>query len=81
MSRGGQGAISTQRIVLLAIQLLGFIAGGTAGWQLGLALDGAPPGTLADGAALRYVLVLTVAGAALGLLILPYISIVPLRRL
>lgn len=81
MSRGGQGAIGTQRIVLLAVRLLGFVAGGTAGWQLGLALDGSPPGTLAGGAALRYVLVLTVAGAALGLLVLPYVSIVPLRRL
>ncbi len=80
-SRRSQAAIRKQRALLLAVRLIGLGAGGAAGWQLGLALAGFPSGTEAAGEALRYVLVLAVAGAALGLLVMPHVTVAPLRRL
>ena len=56
------------------------VVAAVAGWQVGLALAGYPPG--GGGAEpLRYVLLLTLAGGALGLLVTPYLTLVPLRRL
>ena len=67
--------------MLLLLRLVGMAVAGVAGWQLGLALAGlsASGGPAAD--AMRYVLVLTLAGAALGLLLTPYATVVPLRWL
>ena len=56
------------------------VVAAVAGWQVGLALAGFPAG--GGGAEpLRYVLLLTLAGGALGLLVTPYLTLVPLRRL
>jgi uncharacterized protein YacL len=61
------------------------VVAATAGWRLGLALAGYPPGEAGvprPGAEpLRYVLLLSLAGGALGLLVTPYLTVVPLRRL
>src|SRR5919197_2186278 len=65
--------------MLLLLRLAGMAIAGAAGWQLGLVLAG--PGATAGGEALRYVLVLALAGAALGLLLTPYATVVPLRWL
>ena len=65
-----------QHVVNAIARLVGMLLAGTAGWQLGLALAGSP-----SGGALRYVLLLTLAGAALGVLVTPYVTVVPLRRL
>jgi uncharacterized protein YacL len=65
-----------QHVVTAIARLVGMLLAGTAGWQLGLALAGSP-----SGGALRYVLLLTLAGAALGVLVTPYVTVVPLRRL
>lgn len=67
--------------MVLALRLVGMAAAGVAGWQVGLVLAGFTAGTPAEAEALRYVLVLTLAGAALGLLITPYATVVPLTRL
>jgi uncharacterized protein YacL len=67
--------------MLLILRLIGMAAAGVAGWQLGLTLAGFPNGTVAGGEPLRYVLVLALAGGALGLLLTPYATIVPLRWL
>jgi uncharacterized protein YacL len=67
--------------MLLVLRLVGMAVAGAAGWQLGLALAGFPSGAAAGGEALRYVLVLALAGAALGLLLTPYATVVPLRWL
>jgi uncharacterized protein YacL len=67
--------------MVLALRLVGMAAAGVAGWQLGLVLAGFTAGTPAEAEALRYVLVLTLAGAALGLLVTPYATVVPLTRL
>ena len=56
------------------------VVAAVVGWQVGLALAGFPAG--GGGAEpLRYVLLLTLAGGALGLLVTPYLTLVPLRRL
>jgi uncharacterized protein YacL len=65
--------------VLLLLRLAGMAAAGVAGWQLGVTLAGGQLGSSAD--ALRYVLVLALAGAALGLLLTPYATVLPLRWL
>jgi uncharacterized protein YacL len=68
--------------MLLLLRLIGMAVAGVAGWQLGLTLAGfssTSAGPASD--AMRYVLVLALAGAALGLLLTPYATIVPLRRL
>jgi uncharacterized protein YacL len=67
--------------MVLALRLAGMAAAGVAGWQIGLVLAGFTAGTPAEAEALRYVLVLTLAGAALGLVITPYATVVPLARL
>jgi uncharacterized protein YacL len=67
--------------MLLVLRLAGMVVAGAAGWQLGLALAGVPAGVPAAGDAMRYVLVLALAGAALGLLLTPYATVVPLRWL
>jgi uncharacterized protein YacL len=67
--------------MVLALRLAGMAAAGVAGWQIGLVLAGSTAGTPAEAEALRYVLVLTLAGAALGLVITPYATVVPLARL
>jgi len=72
------------RVVTAIARLAGMLLAGMAGWQLGLALAGPPPpGGPAggEGGSLRYVLLLTLAGAALGLLVTPYLTVVPVRRL
>jgi uncharacterized protein YacL len=56
------------------------VVAAVAGWQVGLALAGYPPG-VGGAEPLRYVLLLTLAGGALGLLVTPYLTLVPLRRL
>ncbi len=66
--------------MLLILRLIGMLAAGIAGWQLGIALAGFPGGP-APSDAMRYVLVLALAAAALGLLLAPYATIVPLRSL
>lgn len=65
--------------MLLLLRLIGMAVAGIAGWQLGVVLAGFPNGTPQAGEALRYVLVLALAGAALGLLLTPYATVVPLR--
>jgi uncharacterized protein YacL len=71
-----------QRVVFIVVRLAGMAVAGTAGWQLGSALASYPAAQPAGGGqALRYVLLLTVAGAALGLVVTPYLTVVPLRRL
>jgi uncharacterized protein YacL len=67
--------------MLLLLRLVGMVAAGVAGWQLGITLAGFPAGTAAGGEPLRYVLVLALALGALGLLLTPYATIVPLRYL
>jgi uncharacterized protein YacL len=70
------------RVVTAIARLAGMLLAGMAGWQVGLALAGPPGGTAGgDGGSLRYVLLLTLAGAALGLLVTPYLTVVPVRRL
>jgi uncharacterized protein YacL len=56
------------------------VVAAVAGWRVGLALAGFPAGG-GGGEPLRYVLLLTLAGGALGLLVTPYLTLVPLRRL
>jgi uncharacterized protein YacL len=56
------------------------VVAAVAGWRVGLALAGFPAGG-EGGEPLRYVLLLTLAGGALGLLVTPYLTLVPLRRL
>ncbi len=60
----------------MLVRLIGLIAGGVAGWNLSLYLKsiGAAPGVPGAGA-------LTLLGALLGLLILPYITLIPLTWL
>jgi uncharacterized protein YacL len=67
--------------VTLALRLLGMLVAGVAGWQLGVLLAGSSGGDPPAGDALRYVLVLALAASALGLLLAPYATVVPLRRL
>ncbi|MBI3970346.1 MAG: PIN domain nuclease [Chloroflexi bacterium] len=67
--------------MLLLLRLFGMVVAGIAGWQLGLALAGYSPQAGIEVDALRYVLVLALAGAALGLLITPYVTVVPLQSL
>lgn len=60
------------------------VVAGAAGWQLGwvlAALSGGGTQHAAENEALRYVLVLALAAAGLGLLLTPYATVVPLRRL
>ncbi|HEX2326942.1 MAG TPA: hypothetical protein VHQ00_16200, partial [Chloroflexota bacterium] len=69
-----------QHLVSGAVRLAGMVVAAVAGWQVGLALAGYPSGG-GDAEPLRYVLLLTLAGGALGLLVTPYLTLVPLRRL
>src|SRR5919199_559011 len=66
--------------MLLLLRIAGMVIAGVAGWQLGISLAGLPNGT-ATADAMRYVVVLALAAAALGLLLTPYATVVPLRWL
>jgi uncharacterized protein YacL len=64
-------------ILELIVRLLGMIILGIAGWQLGEYLAGnAPPEYY-----LRYVVVLMLAGVALGGLLAPYVTVKPIRTI
>ena len=64
-------------IVELVSRLFGMIVLGVVGWQLGVYLaDGVPPEHF-----LRYVVICTVAGVALGGLFTPWITVKPIRHL
>ena len=67
--------------MLLLLRLIGMVAAGVAAWQLGLGLAGFSSDGSAASEAMRYVVVLALAGAALGLLLAPYATVVPLRSL
>lgn len=67
--------------MLFALRLIGMALAGIAGWHLGIALAGLGNGAVIGSDALRYVLVLTLAGAALGLILTPYATVLPLRWL
>ncbi len=55
------------------LRLVGMIAFGIIGWQVGFILGGSQPSSL------PYIIVLSLAGAALGLLITPYFTTRPFR--
>src|SRR5919202_2289545 len=67
--------------MLFVLRLVGMAVAGFAGWQLGLALAGLSSSGGPGAEAMRYVLVLALAGAARGLLVTPYATVVPLRWL
>ena len=60
-------------IIEIAIRFLGMILLGVAGWQLGVYLAGTAPPEYT----LRYVVVLSLAGVALGGLLAPYFTVKP----
>jgi uncharacterized protein YacL len=64
--------------MIILVRLTGMAVAGVAGWQLGMALA-ASSQAMPPGEALRYVLLLAVAGGGLGLLLTPYATVVPLR--
>lgn len=57
------------------LRLVGMVVFGIIGWQLGFMLGGSQPGSL------PYIIVLSLAGAALGLLITPYLTTRPFQAL
>jgi len=59
-------------VIELVFRLIGMVALAVLGWRVGAALAGETPG-----AYLRYVVVLSLAGAALGLLLTPYFTTRP----
>jgi uncharacterized protein YacL len=70
--------------MLFFLRLIGMVVAGVAGWQLGMVLaEVSRGGAMQAGQdeSLRYVLVLSLAAAGLGLLLTPYATVVPLRRL
>jgi uncharacterized protein YacL len=67
--------------MLLLLRLIGMLVAGVVGWQLGVVLASYSENAPAAGEALRYVLILALAAGALGLIVTPYATVVPLRRL
>jgi len=64
-------------ILELIVRFMGMILLGVAGWKLGEYLSGGA----ASGTSIRYIVVLVLAGAALGALLTPYLVIKPVRYL
>jgi len=63
------------------LRLIGMIVLGIAGWQLGGYLVGSTNLQTLDPAAIRYVISLALAGAALGLLLTPWVTTRPIHGL
>jgi uncharacterized protein YacL len=61
--------------VEFVLRLIGMVVLAIGGWQLGLYLAGRPGGSAED--SVRYVLILSLSGAALGLLLTPWVTTRP----